>query len=345
MQEILKEIGEIQAEIELLYASMRTLAHKLANDFSHADSEIIIAPTMRQSALEKERAFNEVKERRKSVMDALSEMEAGKEAEGRERAHQKELIKSFEAVRLSLGAVAFEQALWAESNPRIKELLTPFVERFTTLSKQAADNKGLSRFFARYKLGRLKKHQDREFSAITSLLEKEDALALLSGERAFSLVSEHKRLSFAIKEAEKRISVFKRKKEGDEGISDTELSRIDDELKVLEDEYDEAFISYGFYLFENGAKWITENTAEKELDLISEMLECQKQLDYNNKLIQMRKDQIAIDDFNAIIKQNHKTISALRSEIERIEHQIADVEEENSVLFCKIEKLKESSHV
>ncbi len=341
----MKEIGEIQGTIETLYASMRTLAHKLADDFSHEDVEIIIAPTMRQSALEKEQAFNEMKAKREEFLKTLSEREEGKEAAGQERILQKERIKRFEAIRLSLGAIAFEQAGWKEADSKLKELIKPYIERFTSLSEQVEEKKGFFRFIAESKFRRLKKHQDREFSAIMDILEKEDSLSLLTGDRASALLREYKQLSSSIEEGHRKLKAFAADTEDSAAFSDNELSRIDDELKLLEEEYEEAFISYGFYLFENGAKWITANTAESELDLISEMLECQNQLDFQNKLIQMKKDQIAIDDFNAIIENNYKTISALRSEIERIERQIADVDEENRVLYGKIQKLKESSGV
>ena len=114
-------------------------------------------------------------------------------------------------------------------------------------------------------------------------------------------------------------------------------------LKNAESSYEEACISYGLFLFDNGSKWICANTTDKCLDLMTQMLQTQRYIDSQHVFIKKCRAMILQDDYSAMINQNDKKIASLKKEISRINDQIAEIENENNALRLKIAKLESSN--
>ena len=95
------------------------------------------------------------------------------------------------------------------------------------------------------------------------------------------------------------------------------------------------------YLFDNGSKWIGPDTGEAFLDCIQEMLSLNGRIEECQKEIEREKEYSAIADFTSMIAFNDGKIRELRSEIDRINGEIAGIEDDNRALRRKIANVKE----
>ena len=98
--------------------------------------------------------------------------------------------------------------------------------------------------------------------------------------RAEALLQEYQKLR------KKEDSIRKRLKRRESEVESLEINGQEDSVRALEERlrdagnnYEEACINYGLFLFENGQKWINEKTSDQVLDMISQMLQTQRYID------------------------------------------------------------------
>ena len=186
----------------------------------------------------------------------------------------------------------------------------------------------------------LKGRREREFVSAFDTLEKERLLRTVRSPRAEALLQEYQKLR------KKEDSIRKRLKRRVSEVESLESNGQEDSIRALEERlrdagnnYEEACINYGLFLFDNGQKWINEKTSDQVLDMISQMLQTQRYIDTQQEFIKKCRAHLVQDDYQAIISENEKKIASLRKEIGRIEQQIADIENENTLIRARIRKL------
>ncbi len=150
--------------------------------------------------------------------------------------------------------------------------------------------------------------------------------------QASSLISEISKLRLQYSSQEEKAVMLKRKLDSAEFIRTYEE---DDE-----DRAEKLRISYGAYLFENGHKWIDENTPEPLLDIVSALLENEEKIAEEKEKEKAEENLGKAQDIDALISDNLMKIDALEAEKAKLDAKINDLrfeiksleEEKNGIL-------------
>ena len=346
MQNILSEITLAEKRIDSSYHDLRTFAFQLCDEVMRngTGSDIVIAPTLKSAV---ESALNE----KNSLVDALNNsknetlsLENSKLRVSDFKQRLEENEKKIRDIKRVLGAIAFERAQAQECDQRLIDLLKDDVEKFKALSNKRYEGSCFSKFIALLKYKKYIKSQDSDFIRIFDIVDKNKLLKTIRSERSEALINDYQKLA-------KKQEIIKRRLKSRQNEVDNLISNIpDDSVEVLQENlknaesgYEEACISYGLFLFDNGSKWICANTSDKCLDLMTQMLQTQRYIDSQHSYIKRCRAMILQDDYSAMIGENDKKIASLRKEIARINDQIAEIENENKALKIKISKLESSN--
>lgn len=342
MQNVLSEIEAAEKRIESSYQDLRNFAFSLCDSVmkTGTGSGIIIAPTLRSavtSALAERTSAEEALKSRCSDIDTL-ESSKGRVTDLKDRLEQTD--SRIREIKRVFGAIALERAEAEDADDRLKAALRPYTDQL----KLRAEKKNSSNVFIRFSAGVgdavLKGRREREFVSAFDTLEKERLLRTVRSPRAEALLQEYQKLR------KKEDSIRKRLKRRVSEVEILESNGQEDSIRALEERlrdagnnYEEACINYGLFLFDNGQKWINEKTSDQVLDMISQMLQTQRYIDTQQEFIKKCRAHLVQDDYQAIISENEKKIASLRKEIGRIEQQIADIENENTLIRARIRKL------
>ena len=342
MQNVLSEIEAAEKRIESSYQDLRNFAFSLCDSVmkTGTGSGIIIAPTLRSavtSALAERTSAEEALKSRCSDIDTL-ESSKGRVTDLKGRLEQTD--SRIREIKRVFGAIALERAEADDADDRLKAALRPYTDQL----KLRAEKKNSSNVFIRFSAGVgdavLKGRREREFVSAFDTLEKERLLRTVRSPRAEALLQEYQKLR------KKEDSIRKRLKRRVSEVESLESNGQEDSVRALEERlrdagnnYEEACINYGLFLFDNGQKWINEKTSDQVLDMISQMLQTQRYIDTQQEFIKKCRAHLVQDDYQAIISENEKKIASLRKEIGRIEQQIADIENENTLIRARIRKL------
>ena len=342
MDSVKSRTDELQKDMDRAWASLRSQAYRLAQWAITDDGPVsLISPTLRTG-------FQDAVSRHDSIkaMVLAGEEERRRLDEGRQSVSRLEKEKAQGEKKLAeleelIGAVAMAQGDSPDADPGVKEAITPFIERRNSLA-EAAGRGGLRAIASKAQLALYKRGEAAVFTEIFHTLESKDLLDKLSGDRAGALVDAYRALSKSTRKLSKELEA------GSDRLSARELLMDDDQdgsrLKAQEAQADdaqrEAGIAYGLYLFDNGGKWISQDTSDSVLDLVQGMLDEQGHIEECRRNMEKERDWAAIEDFKSMISFNDSRIEALRREIRTIEEEIAQVEEENEGLRRKISNVE-----
>lgn len=339
MEDVLGEIEKTEKELEDAFTSQRQQARRLGIAFSSSDNtSLVISPTMKENVIRCENEYDELKARLEACTAAISALEGDKRNLKRLEAERRQLESTLSDARIRLGAIAFEQAQCADAPAELAAALSSYTTTYRSLSERAAGG-GLSGFAASIRFRSVVRGQKKDFNAICTILEREGLLHMLGGERAPALVHEVEKTSVELKSIIAEIEECRAHADKVQGEGSERPQQLADAVKEAGRVAEEAEISYGMYLFQNGAKWIASDTPALLLDIVSAMLSEQKKIDALQQKSRRAQDKLAIDDFRLMIKNNCQKQEALRSEIAMIQRQIEDISAENEVLEKKIRGL------
>lgn len=339
MQEILAHIEDEEKALEECQQRFRVLAGRLGLSISHHEGEqIIIAPTMRQNVLDKEAECTALEEEIRKKHEVMDSLKNEKQAEETLSVRWNEASTSLDDLRSRLGAIAFEQSQAGALPAEAVQAAAPIIEEYTSLSEKAERGN----IVAKLRLASLKKNFGLFCTRVFTALEKSGFEDTLSGERAAVLIAEYRKALAAEKEYRDLLEES-RSRSGHSSLVLSEgesAEKLSERLGLLTAELDEAAISYGTYLFDNGGKWISGETTDEQLDLITEMLEERKQEEACNKAIASFRARAQADDYRDLIERNMQNISVLQHEIARLSLQIEEIEQENKVHMQRIRELE-----
>ncbi|MGN0906915.1 MAG: hypothetical protein ACI4NM_07190 [Bullifex sp.] len=342
MQNVLSEIEAAEKRIESSYQDLRNFAFSLCDGVMKegTGSGIIIAPTLRNAV---KAAMAEKQSAEEALRNRCSDIDSLESSKVRVSDLKQRLDSSTERIReikRVFGAIALERAEASDADPKVKTVLQPY----TDACRARAEKKNSSNVFVRFTAGvsdsLLKSRREREFIAVFDTLENARLLKAVRSPRAEALLQEYQKLK------KKEETIKKRLRRRESEVENLESSGQEDSVRTLEERlrdagnnYEEACINYGLFLFDNGQKWINEKTSDRILDMISQMLQTQRYIESQQEYIRKCRAHLVQDDYSAIIAQNEKKIASLRKEIERIEQQISDIENENALIRGRIRKL------
>ena len=112
-------------------------------------------------------------------------------------------------------------------------------------------------------------------------------------------------------------------------------------LANLRAEEEKKFISFGYYLYENGSEWVSEDTPPEILDALQALL---TEHDRYNALLDKRKilkKKERVDGVKAMIESEEKKIRILEAEKARIESEIESINEEIARLRIRLDSFSQ----
>lgn len=339
MEDVLGEIEKIEKELEDAFTRQRQQARRLGIAFCSSDNtSLVISPTMRENVIRCENEYDALKARFEACTAAISALEGDKRNLKRLESERHQLETVLSEARIRLGAIAFEQAQCADAPTELSAALSSYISTYQSLSERASAG-GLSGFAASIRLKGVVRGQKKDFASISAILEKEGLFHTLRGERASVLVRDIEKDSASLRSLNAEIEECRAHADKVQGEGSERPQQLGDAVREAGRTAEEAEISYGMYLFQNGAKWISSDTPELLLDIVSAMLAEQKKIDALQLRSKRAQDKLAIDDFRLMIKNNCLKQEALRSEIASIQRQIDEISAENEVLEKKIRGL------
>ena len=341
MDGISKEIFENEQKIESNFALYREKAKTLGL-LALSDKEkldILIGNSLLNELINSKQSHDAVKEiaEQREALEA-SIKEETKKAD-RSKSKVVELEKKKKEILSRLGAVALVQAQSDVACPEIAALLKDTIEEEKKAFAMSNSQSFLTKIKGRLKLKKIQKHQAKRVYNIGLLLDQKGIAYKVNGENgnsfALSLDKINRELNFHKGKVEHLTKNLEIK-------ADEQLTAINDkeQLEEAELKLNEAAISYGIYLFENGSKWIGENTPDQELDLLSEMLVLQNEREALEARIKECHKEISIDELSLLISNDKKKIERLLIEKHKIEEEIEKINEHISLITDKIMDVK-----
>ena len=340
MDSVRTRIEEIQHEIDQAWSDLRSEAMTLASLSCASGDETLslIAPSMRASFSKNRDSSRRLEISLKERDELKKKLSEGQANVSRLQKEKSQNEKNMRLLASRIGAVAYAQAGAADCSPAVKEALKPFLEKEEQMRTQAG-RKFIAGLAGRMRLSFYQSRQDDVFMSCFSVLDEKGLLEELSGENAQNLVSSYsafrsaqKMLEHDIEAKKHRLSTSQLTLEQDDGL--------DEKYKAAKNEMTESGVNYGFYLFDNGSKWIGPSTPESFLDVVSRMLALHQKIDACTKEIEKENELAAIADFTSMIEFNNGRIQDLKGEINRIKGQIEAIEEENRALRRKISNVE-----
>lgn len=341
MDSVKSRIDEIQKDMDGTWSELRRQACRLASLATHLEDGpvTLISPSLRTSFLEAERSFNQVDGRKKARDELARHLSEGQEKVSRLQRERTESRRRLAQLKVQIGALAFAQAESPVCDKDVSAALSPFLAEHRRLveSSQAS---GLVGAMGRFRLSMYGKGQEKVFSSCFDTLFEKGLLDRLVGDKARDLLDAYLALSSSYEALDSDIEARSHRLSAGRMELD-EDDDLDRRFRQARDDADEAGVSYGMYLFDNGSKWIGPDTPDSFLDCVQSMLALNEHIEECQRNIEREKEYSAIADFSSMIEFNDGKIRELRSEIERINGEIASIEEDNRSLRRKIANVKE----
>lgn len=246
-------------------------------------------------------------------------------------------------VKLRLGALIYEQCSLALLDNSLFSDVYKDVEEEKRYIDKAESNAFLDRIFSKHGKAKMQRSNDSRFLSYAEAALDKKAVDSLDGDNAKALYKDAESSSEELKELSRRLdelnSVIKAMEDRRRTLERGELEKLDSASYEAEDKLREQVIGYGNYLFDKGASWIGETTPSAVLDYLDSILK--KQQEYTsltNTMARLKKEAKA-DDFKALIEEEKAKILILQKEKERIDMQIAQIENEIERLEGSIDRL------
>ncbi len=246
-------------------------------------------------------------------------------------------------VKLRLGALIYEQCSLSLLDKALFSSVYKDVEEEKRYIDKSGSNAFLDRIFSKHGKAKMQRSNDSRFlSYAESALDKKTFEAL-NGENAKALYSdaassteELKVLSSALEDLNIEIKTMEDRRRA---LEKGELEKLDSASYEADDRLREQVIGYGNYLFDKGASWIGENTPSDVLDYLDSILKKQQEYTSLTATMARLKKEAKADDIKALIEEEKAKILILQKEKERIDMQIAQIENEIERLEGSIDRL------
>lgn len=341
MDSVKTRIEEIQKDMDASYNELRSMALRLAGAAClDENSEIaLIAPSLRNSFISAREHFNMLKSRKIQQDELRTRLSEGEKSLSRLQKEKSSTARKLRELEVLIGAVAFAQADSPSCDTEVKEALSSYTDYSRALSDEAA-KKGPIGLAARVRLSVYRKKQGSVFRECFNVLRENKLLSRLTGEKAKEYLDSYATLS----ESASILAEDVEKRRHSLSASQLEVSAgegIEKDYEHAENEMRESGTSYGLYLFDNGFKWINQDTGEEYLNIVEKMLTLSNHIENCRSEIERQKEYSAIADFLSMIEFNNRKIADLKEEIRVINDQISRIEDDNRSIRHKIANVKE----
>ena len=341
MEGITKDIQQIEALIDESYKKFRSNAYDLGLLALHDKDQlgIMIGNSLSLALEQKVKVKNELETLLNEHQNMERLIEEGKTLTSVCKSEITKLENIKSEILSRLGAIALVQMQSQVATIKNCEVLNSEILREAKATKKSQASFFAIKLIGYLQLSLLKKKQPKRVLLIGRELEKHDELKNLTGEHVTPLLTQLAELNSKIDNYKKELSNSQTqlKKNQDETLNVINYKeRFDD----ANNQMTEAAISYGFYLFENGSKWINDKTPDLELDLLSNMLRLQGEEEKGKKQIEIYKKEISIDELSLLIANDKKSISLLMSEKVKIDEEIDKLKAHITTVEDKIKALR-----
>lgn len=246
-------------------------------------------------------------------------------------------------IKLRLGALIYEQCSLSLLDSSLFSEVYKDAKEEKRYRDKAESNAFLDRIFSKHGKAKMQRNNDSRFLSYAEYALDKKAIESLSGDNAKDLykdaessTKELKELSSSLDDLNAEIKAMEDRRRT---LEKGDLERQENASFEAEDRLREQVIGYGNYLFDKGASWIGETTPTAVLDYLDSILK--KQQEYSsltNTMARLKKEAKA-DDFKALIEEEKAKILILQKEKERIDMQIAQIENEIERLEGSIDRL------
>ena len=275
----------------------------------------------------REKAEEELEEV-KSFIAGYEEKTAMKNAAERE---EKDVRNEMRSLSIRLGAALYEQCSFSLlDKDRFRQI-------YEDITKEGEAKKG---FFSRF----TRRSRDDRFLSYAESALRDGAWAGIQGSaeelvaeiqemqrRDAELVGRITELSGYLNDNKQSFSTSVK-----QGLADSRRN-----LANLRAEEEKKFISFGYYLYENGSEWVSEDTPPEILDALQALL---TEHDRYNALLDKRKilkKKERVDGVKAMIESEEKKIRILEAEKARIESEIESINEEVARLRIRLDSFSQ----
>lgn len=249
-----------------------------------------------------------------------------------------------ECEKIKLGAIIYEQcSLSLLDNAIFSNIYKDVQNEQNHLKRQNAGG-FWNVFSSKAGLKKVKSSQDRRYlkyadevidRKLSSSLKSEGATAVLNS--IDSDLNELKAMNAECAEIKNFLDLHA---EEHRKLEKSELEEAGEYREKMAEEYYDAIVVYGNYLYEKASSWIGENTPTEVLDLIEKILESQANYSKFNATRERLRKEAKVADYQALIKQERTKIMILEKEKEKIDNQIARHETEIRKLEMMIDRLE-----
>ncbi len=240
---------------------------------------------------------------------------------------------------IRLGAMIYEECSFSLLDKDFFRVVYDDVEADRRLEK-TSDDSFFSRIFGTGKAKMRKLGEESRFISYASIalassrpLGSDSANALLAD--LVKLREQRKKIDEEITALESRLENEKERAKN----AEHEILEGNGKITGLKKAEEDAFVSYGSYLYDRGSEWIDKDTPSEILDVLESLLRLHG--DWDSVIAD--KDRVEreakADDYRAMIESEEGKIMVLEKEKERIDREIDEIKGEIDVLRNKIERL------
>ncbi len=286
---------------------------------------------------------SEAEEKYKALVSLYEEYEEKRKSAEEEKVNLDNLFADERELKIRLGAIIYERSSLSLLDRDSFPYAYSDVDKDIELHKKLESRNPIERLSAQNNIQKFQKNINDYYISYADKAIDADNLELIGGNNAPMVIEELQALLSKKSDIEKRIEDLEfflevnrqevnRLRKG--GLEEAENYKND-----IQNSYHESLISYGNYLFDRGGVWIGEDTSSDVLDIIEEILKLQNEYSRLNEEKQTLQKQAKVNDYRLLIENERAKISILEREKEKIDEEIAQIENEINKLNSLIEKL------
>ena len=337
-EELLNDIAERE---EALQESKRCLELKLGLEAArdHAVLSIPLGGKLLEEALAASTGVAEAEKEAEEAEKMLSLWRCDEEKLGKIMENLKNDTDKIRSLSIRLGAMIYEQCSFSLLDKETYRIVYDDIEEDRKL-ETAEDAPFFQRLLGSGKAKMRKMGDESRF--VSYALIALDSPAPLAGENSVALLSSLKdaHAEKSGHEEEKKALLEKLQSERERGkAAERSISFHADRIRSLKKTEEDAFVSYGSYLFDKGHSWIDKDTPASLLDILEQLLDISREQEALSKEKERIEREARADDYRALIESEEGKILVLEKEKERIDREIAQIKKEIDSLKVRIERL------
>lgn len=246
--------------------------------------------------------------------------------------------------KIKLGAIIYEQCSLALLDNAVFSSVYKDVESENNYVKKQSSGGFWNSFSSKAGLKKIQGSQDKRYLKYADEVFDRKLSSALKGEGASGLVEAIENQHSALKEMNAELGelngFLETHAEEHRKLERNGLEEAEKWNEKKAEEYYDAIVTYGNYLYEKGSSWIGENTPSEVLDLIENILKSQAEYSKYHATRERLKKEAKADDYKALIDQEKTKIMILEKEKEKIDNQIARHRAEIRKLSTMIDRLE-----